>query len=104
MTGPTSVSFSVDGEKRSQTVVPDTPLNFEVKDNLILSYSKYQTANVQMAINGKQIGLPSEPENPSRQAIEIVITKDNIGQILQSGKLTFEPKNTDAANANKAPQ
>jgi len=41
-----------------------------------------------MTINGKPITLPSEPETPSRQAIDLVITKDNIGQILQSGQIS----------------
>lgn len=98
LNGMTSVSYTLDGEKQSQNITPDAPLNLDVKENLILGYSKYQSANVQMTINGKQISLPSEPENPNRQAIEIVITRDNIGQILQNGQITFEPKTNGDTN------
>ncbi len=85
----TSVSFTADGRKQSQLVSPASPLTLDVKENALLSYSKYQAGNLQMTINGKQITLPSEPETPSRQAIDLVITKDNIGQILQSGQISF---------------
>lgn len=96
----TSVSYTADGKKQSQLVTPESPLVLDIKDTALLSYSKYQSANVQMAINGKQITLPSEPENPGRQAIDIVITKDNIGQILQSGQISFESANTSNTNTN----
>lgn len=96
----TSITYEADGKKQSQLVSPGTPLTLDIKETVLLSYSKYQSANVQMTINGKQITLPSEPESPSRQAIDLVITKDNIGQILQSGKISFETSNN--ANTNTA--
>jgi cytoskeletal protein RodZ len=102
LTDNTSVSYALDGQKRSQLVTPETPLNLEVKDSVLLSYSKYQSANVQMMINGKQISLPSNPENPARQAIDIVITKDNIGKIIQSGAIAFEAITNTNVNANTA--
>lgn len=98
----TSVSYTADGKTQSQLVSPDAPLIIDIKDTALLSYSKYQSANVQMTINGKQITLPSDPENPNRQAIELLITKDNIGQILQSGKIAFD--SADNTNTNTATQ
>ncbi len=88
VTENTSVSYMADGKKQSQLVSPVTPLTLDIKENALLSYSKYQANNLQMTINGKPITLPSEPETPSRQAIDLVITKDNIGQILQSGQIS----------------
>lgn len=98
----TSVSYEADGKKQSQLITPETPLTLDIKETALLSYSKYQSANVQMAINGKQITLPSEPDKPGRQAIDLVITKDNIGQILQNGKIAFDTSND--ANTNTATQ
>jgi cytoskeleton protein RodZ len=98
----TSVSFTADGKKQSQLVSPETPLVLDIKENALLSYSKYQATNIQMTINGKQISLPSEPESPKRQAIDLVITKDNIGQILQNGKISFE--SAASTNTNTATQ
>ncbi len=85
----TSVNYSTDGKSQSRLITPASPLTLDVKETALLSYSKYHAANIQMTINGKPITLPSEPETPSRQAIDLVITKDNIGQILQSGQISF---------------
>ncbi len=98
----TSVTYTADGKKQSQLVSPETPLIIDIKETALLSYSKYQAANVQMTINGKQIALPAEPENSGRQAIDLVITKDNIAQILQSGQIYFE--STRNTNTNTASQ
>lgn len=98
----TSVTFEADGKKQSQLVSPEMPLTLDIKETALLSYSKYQSANVQMTINGKQISLPSEPDKPGRQAIDLVITKDNIGQILQSGQISFDSSGN--SNANTATQ
>jgi cytoskeleton protein RodZ len=90
LNGPTSVSYAVDGEKGSINVTPDSSLKLDVRENLVLGYSKYQAANIRLTINGKLIVLPSEPENSSRQAIELIITRDNISGIIQRGEIKFE--------------
>lgn len=114
LTDSTSVTYNVDGSQQSQLVAPGSPLILDVKETALISYSKYQAANVQMSINSKEISLPSSPENQNRQAIDLVITKDNIVQILQKGQIAFEPDvdansnskadntNTKAANVNSA--
>ena len=96
----TSVTYTADGEKASQMVSPESPLNLDVKENVLISYSKYQSANVVMSINGKQISLPSEPESSNRQAIDLVITKDNISKILQTGQISFESAEPVNSNQN----
>ncbi len=109
LTDNTSLSFSLDGEQKYQLLTPESPLTLDVKETVLISYSKYQSANVQMTINDKQISLPSDPEHANRQAIDLVITKDNILQILQKGQIAFEPAieansniNTGNTNANIA--
>lgn len=100
----TSVSYTADGKKQSQLVTPETPLSVTANETALFSYSKYQAANVQMTINGKQITLPTAPEKPGRQAIDLVITKDNIAQILQNGQIAFTTASDTNANTNMAPR
>lgn len=95
VTENTAVTYTLDGENHSRSLAPGTPLLFNVKERLLVSYSKYHSANVTMTVNGKQILLPSEPANPNRQAIDFVVTKENILQILQKGQIVFA-ENPDA--------
>lgn len=91
LTDETGVTYTLDGEKAYHLLTPEAPISLDVKETVLLSYSKYQSANIQMVINGKQISLPSDPENSKFQAIDLVITKDNIVRILESGQIAFEP-------------
>lgn len=84
-----SVSSNTDGKMASALVAPDKPLVFEPKETLKLSYARTRVANAQLSINGKPITLPSTPANPKRAAIEIEINKDNLGEIWQSGQISF---------------
>lgn len=93
---PVSVSSSSDGKKASSLIAPDKPVVFEPKENLKLSYSKDQSQNVQMTINGKQINLPPAPARPGRNTIELEITNENFKQIWDSGAISF---GTAAASA-----
>lgn len=88
VTGQLSLTAVSDGKKSFPLIDPGKPTTFEPKQSLSLSYSKDQAANAQLTINGKQINLPNAPANPKRNAIELSITKENVGQILQSGSIT----------------
>jgi cytoskeletal protein RodZ len=87
---PASLTSTMDGARTSAMVTPDNPRVFEPKQNLRLVYSKSQTQNVQMTINGKQISLPSKPLDTKRSVIELDITNENIKQIWESGAIPFE--------------
>jgi len=91
---PVSVTSTVDGKRASSLITPEKPGVFEPKQNLVLSYAKAQSQNVQMLLNGKQINLPSA--RPGRNAIELEITSDNFKQILESGAITFNTNPTAA--------
>jgi cytoskeletal protein RodZ len=93
---PVYVSSNSDGTKTSTLMTPDKPMSFEPKEILKLGYAKSLASNVQLTINGKQIALPTTPLNPRRNVIEFEITKDNLSQIWQSGKISFD----EAANPN----
>jgi len=84
-----SVTAQADGKSSSILVSQDKPVSFTAKENLKLSYSKSLANAARLKINGREIGLPAEPENPRRAAIEFVINKDNIATIWQKGKITF---------------
>ena len=87
LNGPLAVTSLTDAKKAYTNVAPGKPATFEPKQSLTLSYSKNQAANIQLTLNGKQINLPSQPENSKRNAIEVTITKDTAAQIYQSGAI-----------------
>ena len=86
---PISLSSVSDGKKASTLITPENSASFEPKESLKLSFAKVLVQNAQLIINGKTIKLPLQSENPKRIAIEFEINKDNIGQIWQSGEITF---------------
>lgn len=91
--GNVSVSSTSDGKRNNALLLPGKSLNFEPKDNLSFSYAKTRAQNLQLTINGKEIVLPSEAANSKRSAIEVVITKDNLASIWQSGRISFDAGN-----------
>lgn len=97
---PVSVASNSDGKRVNNLLSPEKTLLFEPKQNLSLSYSKSQSQNVQMMINGKSISLPSAPANALRRAIELEITNENLRQIWESGAIKFGSVNS----LNSAPQ
>ena len=95
--GELSLTSVNDGNKANTIVTPAKPLTFEPKESLKLSFAKSLAPIAQLTINGKQITMPSEPENPKRVPIEFEINKDNIGQIWQNNAITFPNANTNSA-------
>ncbi len=91
---PISLTTVSDGKKTYTLVKQDAPAAFQPKESLKIGFAKSLASNAQLTINGKQIKLPSQPENPNRVPIEVEINKDNIGQIWQSGEISFEKKTT----------
>lgn len=101
---PVSLSVNSDGKQSSTVVVPGTPIVFEPKESLKLSYSRSLAANVQLLINGKEIALPSQPLQPRRNAIDFEINKENLARIWSSGTITDEvPAATPAVADTTAP-
>ncbi len=97
---PVSVNSFVDGKRASTLMTADKPLEFTPKENLKIGYSKTLAYNVQLTLNGKQIALPTAPANPRRNVLEFELNRDNLAQIWQNGKISFD----DAANAADAPR
>lgn len=86
---PVSISSTVDGKRNTSLITPEKPEVFNPKESLRLSYSKAQSQNVQMTISGKQIALPSAPENQYRNVIEFEITPDKLQNIWEKGVITY---------------
>ena len=99
LTGPISLTSVTDGRKAYTIIMPDKPATFEPKQSLTLSYSKNQSSNAQLVLNGKPINLPSQPENPKRSIIELTFTKETAQQVYKDGAITFGAPD---ANANSA--
>ncbi len=104
LTRPVSLTSTMDGTRTSSLVSPDNPKVFEPKQNLRLVYSKSQTQNVQMIINGKQISLPPKPLDTRRSVVELDITNENIKQIWESGAIAFESAPQTTASPNATPR
>jgi cytoskeleton protein RodZ len=85
------VTVWIDGKYFSETLSRDMPKTFAPAQSMKLRYSKYQSSNIQLAINGKPITIPLQPSTAKLQGIEVEITKDNLQQILQSGQISLTP-------------
>ena len=84
-----SVTADADGKSSSVLVSQEKPAAFTAKQDLKLSYSKSLVDAARLKINGREIELPREPENPRRAAIEFIINKDNLASIWQKGRIAF---------------
>ena len=80
-----SLTSIVDGEKIVKDILPDKSGIFQPKESLRLRYSKSQTRNVQMTVNGKQITLPSQ--NGSREVIEFEIKQSDFEGVFDGGQI-----------------
>lgn len=90
-----------DGQYESYTFQGDEPKVYNPKQSIKINFSKYQTPNLQMTINGKPITLPAQPLIGKGQGITFEINRANITQIIQAGAITPESVGAGtAANAN----
>jgi cytoskeletal protein RodZ len=87
---PVSVSYRTDGKAGNKLMTADEPLILEGQENVKIGFAKTLSKDVQMTLNGKEIKLPSEPENPKRIPIEVEINKENIKRILTDGEYKYD--------------
>ncbi len=100
-----SIDSRIDGKHEIRMINEEVPEQiFDAKDSLIVSYYKGSADTVTLVINGKKIETPLPPPNMKRNGFEYAITKDNLKQILETGKITIgvDPTPTPAANASPA--
>ena len=76
-----------DGKKASLLVKADKPQVFEPEQSLKIGYAKEQAQNARLSINGKEIKLPSASDGLKKNIVEFEITRENFGQIWQSGAI-----------------
>ncbi|MGI8495378.1 MAG: helix-turn-helix domain-containing protein [Pyrinomonadaceae bacterium] len=88
VTNPVWISTIVDGTKSAGIIKSDSPKVFEPKENFKLYYSKDQSENLELSINGKKIKLPSEAANSKQNSVDIEINVENANKIYQSGEIT----------------
>lgn len=107
---PISLSVTVDDARSTRLIEAGGKADFQPKDRLTLSYSKFLAEQARLSINGKQISLPLEPARPGRNAIEITISRENLADIWRNGAISFDGASTAAASpapgtdaANKTP-
>jgi cytoskeletal protein RodZ len=98
---PNLVAYS-DGQYESYTFQGDEAKVYNPKQTFSVRFSKYQTPNLQLTVNGKAITLPTQPLTGKGQGIIFEINKGNIAQILQAGAITAESVASSAPNANVA--
>ncbi len=92
------VSTTVDTEGKVDKAIPPTePRILSPQSMVKISYSKSQTANLQLTVNGKVIALPTEPLKPTDGGlIKFEINKNNAAQIITAGQITAESQNVSA--------
>lgn len=98
-----SLSATSDGKNSVNVVNPGTSVSFEPRESLRLSYAKDLSAFAKLVINGREIGLPAQPANPKRVAIEIELNKDNISRVWTNGQYTFETPAPETVTAKPTP-
>ena len=86
---PVSLQSTADGVIENAMLAVDKSKTFEPKESIRFKYSKSKAKNVQITVNDKLIALPDAPENANRNAIEFEINKDNLQQILDSGRISY---------------
>ena len=84
-----SVEATIDGTKESSLIKPDAPKVYNAQQSLKFRYYKGFGDNVQLTLNGKQVTPPSAPKVSGANGIEYEINRENIAEILQNGKITF---------------
>ncbi len=101
---PISLASVSDGKGASVLVTPEKSGNFEPNESLKLRFAKSLVQNAQLIINGKPIKLPPASGKSNQVALELEINKDNIGQIWQSGEITFVNGTKPAASPSATPR
>ncbi|MGI8810940.1 MAG: helix-turn-helix domain-containing protein [Pyrinomonadaceae bacterium] len=96
---PIWLSSISDGKSLVTTISADKPISFEPRQSLRLAYSKSLASAAQLTVNGRTIVLPQLPANPKRAAIEVEITRDNLGQVWQNSKIEALGSTAPAAAA-----
>ena len=94
-----SVQATADGKSESANITPEELKTYVAQDSLILRYYKGFADKVRLTLNGKEITPPAEPKISGANGIEFEINKNNINEILQSGKITFENNKNAEADA-----
>lgn len=90
LTEKVSVVSTADGQKVTGDVIPGTPKSYSAKETLSLSYYKGFASMVELTLNGKKIVSPPVPARGN--AIIVLITKDNVRQIWESGSFAVTPE------------
>jgi cytoskeleton protein RodZ len=98
------VSTTVDSETKVDKAVPPTEPRVLTPQSMVrISYSRSQSANLQLTVNGKLIALPTEPLKPTDGAVvKFEINRNNVAQIVNAGQVTAESQAVPAPTPNPA--
>lgn len=90
-TAPVRLMATVDGTKSDNVVAAGSSKLFEPKESITLNYNRWNSAVVQLTINGKSISLPSIPISATdKDRINFTISKDNLAQIWTNATISTE--------------
>jgi serine/threonine protein kinase len=78
---------TIDGKDDTFFSEPGVTKRFNPRNFFNLSYSKIAFNAVQLKLNGQSIQLPGD-DHPEETMIDFKISKNNLAEILQSGKIT----------------
>ena len=89
-----SIQSTVDGKTGSVVVRPGNDWEAEAQDAIKVSYYKGLADTVRITLNGKKLETPVPPESWKNNGFDFEINKDNIRNILESGKIAVDQENS----------
>ena len=95
-----SVTSTLDGNLAYDEITPESPKTYVAQQALKLRYYRGFADKVQLTLNGKQLVSPPPPPKGN---VEIEITKDNVAQILESGRIGSAEPTPAPAQATPTP-
>jgi transcriptional regulator with XRE-family HTH domain len=82
------VGYTLDGNKTEKTLDPGESVKLDVQDSLKIGYAKVKAQSLAISINGKPIKVLG---GGAKGNFDFDISRNNVGQILQSGELGTAP-------------
>jgi cytoskeleton protein RodZ len=86
---PVILMASVDGEAARSTRVPaGEGISFSPKESITLNFSRWNSDDLEMFLNGKSIGIPTQPlDAKDRDRIIFTLSRENLADVLNRGAI-----------------
>ncbi len=97
---PVAIETFTDGKRETTTITGDSALTVEGQESVKISYYKGLAGLIKLNLNGKDLETPIPSADYKRNAFVYEINKNNIEEVLQSGKIPGDSPVDANANTN----